>query len=256
MKCATQALCAMMLLCCLCALTARAALLPITSSVTFNLYGQDYAGSNAGVLRNPDSSGPLPIALFPGITYSAPMFDPSPAALTTASGNATYASTGTNELLLGEGTIVQPVTAQSISTLKIDMNAAYLSIGETAEHVSNLSYLALVNVYPALNPQDPSPFAYFDASMHYYINGIPVPDSGYLLHFESGPTGGPVVRNITGPDNSVLVPHLNSGDILSVVGELTFAVNRGSFESTVPEPGMALTMFATTAMLARLRRRT
>jgi hypothetical protein len=234
----------------------RAALLPISSSVTFNLYGQDYAGSNAGVLRNPDSSGPLPIQQFPGITYSAPMFDPSPAALTTASGNATYASTGTNEILLGEGTIVQPVTAQSVSTLKIDMIAAYLSVGETAEHVSNLSYLALVNVYPALSPDDPPPFAYFDASMHYFVNGIPVPDSGYLLHFESGPTGGPVVRNITGPDNSVLVPHLNSGDILSVVGELTFAVNRGSFESTVPEPGTALTVLAATVMAAGLRRRT
>jgi hypothetical protein len=254
MKCASLTACVVLLVCTTSASLTRAALLPITSSVTFNLYGQDYAGSDAGVTRNPDTSGPMPIAVFPGITYSAAMFDPSPASLATASGNATYGSTGTNEILLGEGTLVQPVTAQTISTLKIDMTAAYLSIGATASHVSGLSYLTLINVYPALSPQDPSPFAMFDASLHYFINGIPLPDSGFLLHYESGPTGGPVLRNITGPDASVLVPQLNDGDILSIAGELTFTVNRGSFQSVVPEPGTAWTLLGGCTLLTRLGR--
>jgi hypothetical protein len=186
----------------------------------------------------------MPIALFPLITDSGVMVDPSPAAQAVAQSNITYGSTGTSEFVLTAGVIVQPMASHSLSELRIDFVAAYVSIGATPAHTTNLSYVTQLEVYPPSDPEDPVPYALFDSILAPSINGIPAPDGGLLLHYQLGPTNGPVTVTVPGPDGAINIPALNDGDILTVNGQLSFKVSNGAF-TPLPEP----TTFAVMGMI-------
>jgi len=214
---------------------APAAIVPLSSTVTFNLFGNDYSGPFAGIPRNPATVGPMPIAQFPLITDSGILVDPSPAAQAVAQSNITYGSTGTNEFVLTAGVLIQPTGGHSLSELRIDFTAAYVSLGATPAHTTNLSYILQLEVYPLSDPTDPPPYALFDSILVPAINGIPAPDGGLLLHLQLGPTNGPMTVTVPGPDGSMSVPSLNDGDILTVTGQLSFKVSNGAF-TPLPEP--------------------